>query len=276
MESIVKYKQLRYNYFKWQHESSFAYKFMLALFFAGLTGIGAQVKIYIPFTPVPITGQVFFVLLTGVLLGRYAGLSQGLYVTLGAIGMPWFAPKAGMQAFSNGGFSVLTGVTGGYLVGFVAAAAVIGWFVEKFVFSRAPMFQLCLLLFGVAIIYASGALYLSFILGTGFQDTLLKGVLPFIPGDIIKALGAFAFAMALLPKEAYNGELDAVKGKSTIRLPGIVVTLLSAVFFLVLFWLKALELREVSAYQFLTQTAWFTMPFLLSIAALVKLLKSRL
>jgi biotin transport system substrate-specific component len=271
MEAISKYRELRYNFFKRQYESAFAYKFALALLFAGLTGIGAQVKIYLPFTPVPITGQVFFVLLTGVLLGRYAGVSQGLYVALGAAGVPWFAPKAGMPAFSNGGLSVVTGVTGGYLIGFIAAAAIIGYFVEKFVSSRAAIFQFCLLLFGVAVIYALGALQLSLILGTGFQETMLLAVLPFIPGDIIKALGVFALAVALLPKEAYNGELDA-GSKKTFKLPGVALTLLLASFFLVLFWLKALELQEVSAYQFLSQTAWFTLPFLLSAAMLIKLL----
>ena len=273
METVTRYRELRYNFFKWKYESSFAYKFMLALFFAGLTGIGAQVKIYLPFTPVPITGQVFIVLLTGVLLGRYAGLSQGLYVGLGAMGMPWFAPKAGMPIFSNGGLSILTGVTGGYLIGFVVAAGVIGWFVDRFVRVRTFSFQFCLLLFGVAVIYTMGALQLSFFLGTGFQDTLVKGVLPFIPGDIIKALGVLALAVALLPKESYNGEVD-IKKRTAFRTPGIILTMFISLFFLILFWLKTLQLEQMSPTQFIAQTAWYALPLLISVGILIRLFKT--
>jgi biotin transport system substrate-specific component len=273
METATRYRQLRYDFFKWKYESSFAYMFIFALFFAALTGIGAQIKIYLPFTPVPITGQVFFVLLTGVLLGRYAGLSQGLYVGLGAMGMPWFAPKAGMPIFSNGGLSILTGATGGYLIGFVVAAGVIGWFVDRFVRVRTVSFQFCLLLFGVSVIYTLGALQLSFFLGTGFQDTLLKGVLPFIPGDIIKALGVLALAIAILPKESYNGEVD-VKKSTTFRMPGIIVTLLLSLFFLVLFLLKTLQLEQVSLAQFIAQTAWYALPLVISVGILIRLFKN--
>ena len=273
METVTRYRQLRYNFFKWKYESSFAYKLTLALFFAGLTGIGAQVKIYLPFTPVPITGQVFIVLLTGVLLGRYAGLSQGLYVGLGAMGMPWFAPKAGMPIFSNGGLSILTGVTGGYLIGFVVAAGVIGWFVDTFVRVRTFSFQFCLLLFGVAVIYTMGALQLSFFLGTGFQDTLVKGVLPFIPGDIIKALGVLALAVALLPKESYNGEVD-IKKRTAFRTPGIILTMFISLFFLILFWLKTLQLEQMSPTQFIAQTAWYALPLLISVGILIRLFKT--
>ncbi len=269
----LRYADIRYSFYKTVYEAGFTYKFLLALFFAGLTGIGAQVKIYLPFTPVPITGQVFFVLLTGVFLGRYAGLSQGLYVALGAAGMPWFAPKAGMPAFSNGGLSVLTGVTGGYLIGFVVAAAAIGYFIEKYVSSRRTAFQLCLLLFGVAVIYILGALQLSILLGTGFQKTMLMAVLPFIPGDIIKAAAVLAIAAAILPKEAYNGEVD-VKNPHNFRLPGAALTLILALFFLSLLILKAMSLQEVSAGNLVSETLWYFLPFLLSVAVFTKLVTS--
>lgn len=270
----VKYAELRYNFYKALYEAGFAYKFLLAFFFAGLTGIGAQIKIYLPFTPVPITGQVFFVLLTGVILGRYAGLSQGLYVVLGAAGMPWFAPKAGMPAFSNGGLGVITGVTGGYIIGFVVAAATIGYFVEKYVSSRRTAFQLCLLLFGVAIIYALGALQLSIILGTGFQKTMLMAVLPFIPGDIIKAVAVLAIAKAILPKTAYNGEVD-VKNSKTFKLPGAGLTLLLSLFFFTLLILKIMSLKDITAFQLISETIWYFVPFLISIGVFTKLVTSK-
>jgi|TARA_B100002003_G_C14152481_1_gene554367 biotin transport system substrate-specific component len=272
METIRRYKQLRYNFFKWKYESSFINMLILSLFFAALTGIGAQIKIYLPFTPIPITGQVFFVLLTGVLLGRYAVLSQTLYVGLGGLGMPWFAPAAGMGIFSNGGMSILTGVTGGYLLGFVLAAGVIGWFVDRFVYVRTIPFQFCLLLLGVSIIYTLGALQLSFFLGTGFQDTILKGVLPFIPGDILKAVGALMFSVALLPKESYNGEVD-FKKRSAFRIPGIIVTTILTLFFLILFLMKGLQLDQVTVDQFIMQTAWYVIPLLIIITLLIRQFK---
>lgn len=270
----LRYTEIRYNLYRSFYEAGFAYKLLLALFFAGLTGIGAQIKIYLPFTPVPITGQVFFVLLAGVFLGRHAGLSQGLYVALGAAGMPWFAPKAGMPAFSNGGLAVLTGVTGGYLIGFIVAAAAIGYFIERYVSSRRVTFQLCLLLFGVAIIYALGALQLSLLLGTGFQKTMLLAVLPFIPGDIIKAVAVLAVASAVLPKEAYNGEVD-VKNPKSFRLPGAVLTFILSLFFLSLLILKVMSLQEITAASLISETFWFFLPFLLSVAVFTRLVTSK-
>jgi biotin transport system substrate-specific component len=267
----LRHNELRYNFYRSMYEAGFAHKLLLSLFFAGLTGIGAQIKIYLPFTPVPMTGQVFFVLLTGVLLGRYAGVSQGLYVALGAAGMPWFAPKAGMPAFSNGGLTVLTGVTGGYLLGFIAAAATIGYFVEKYISSRKVAFHLCLLLSGVALIYVLGALQLSIILGTGLQETLILGVLPFIPGDIIKAAAVLALAAALLPKEAYNGEVD-VRNTRSFRLPGAALTLLLAIFFLTLLILKIQEFQEMTVIKLISGALWYFLPLLLSVAVFTKII----
>ena len=109
----MQYQNLRYNFFKWRYEADFIYKLMLSFLFACFTGIAAQLRIYLPFTPVPITAQVFAVLLSGVVLGsRYGMTSQAIYVGLGCLGLPWFANL-------RGGIEVLTGVTGGYLIGLV-------------------------------------------------------------------------------------------------------------------------------------------------------------
>ncbi|MCS4540844.1 MAG: biotin transporter BioY [Euryarchaeota archaeon] len=212
---ISKYKRARYNFFKWRYESSFAHKVVLALVMACLTGIGAQIRIYLPFTPVPITLQVFFALLSGILLGKwYGGLSQALYAGIGGAGVPWFAPKVGMQIFSSGGISILKGVTGGYIIGFVIAAIIIGWFVDRYTKARSIFPQLLLMMLGVGIIYALGALQLSLILHIGFQRTLELGVLPFIPVDIVKAIAVAIISTAMLPKEAYNGEVDVRNRKN--------------------------------------------------------------
>jgi len=160
--------------------------------FACLTGLLAQLKFYLPFTPVPVTGQVFGVLLSGVVLGRwYGGMSQGIYAGLGALGMPWFAGL-------NGGIEVLTGVTGGYIIGFVAASLIIGWFAEGH--GRSFKRTLILMLIGIAVIYLFGVVQLSLVMGVGMQKAIELGALPFIAVDVYKALIAATIATAITPK----------------------------------------------------------------------------
>ena len=193
------YRDLRFNLFKRRHELDFFHKIALALVFACFTGLMAQMRVYTPFTPVPITGQVFAVLLAGILLGkRYGGLSQILYVGIGAAGIPWFASGAS-------GIGYLSGVTGGYLVGFIAAAFVIGKFTDEFTSLRKLSGQLTLMVIGVLIIYACGAVWLSMVLQTGFEETMALSVLPFIPVDIVKAAMAAVVAFGILPKTPYSG-----------------------------------------------------------------------
>ena len=199
---IYTYRRIRYNIFKGLYESNFIYKLLLALGLACLTGLGAQLKIFLPFTPVPFTGQVLFVLLSGTLLGRYGGLSQAIYLGIGCLGVPWFA--AGMK----GGIEVLIGVTGGYLIGFIIASTIIGFFTERCLTARKFKSQLLLMLIGIGIIYAVGALQFSFIMHTGFQKTMILAVIPFIPMDIFKAISASVIATAILPKGCYNGERE--------------------------------------------------------------------
>ena len=208
----------KYSIFKWLYGSNFIHKFLLALCIACLTGLGAQIKIHLPFTPVPITGQVFFVLLSGTLLGRYGGLSQALYLGIGCLGLPWFA---GMR----GGFEVIIGITGGYIIGFIIASTLIGFFTEGYLKARSLKFQLLLMLTGIGIIYAVGAMQFSLIMHTELQKTLILAVIPFIPLDIIKAFTASIISTAILPKKNYNGkkESEAHKGAVTSAMPGIII-----------------------------------------------------
>jgi len=282
----MEYQQARYNFFKWRYESNFAYKLALAFIFASLTGLGAQLRIYLPFTPVPITAQVFFVLLSGVVLGkRCGGASQLIYVVLGGAGLPWFA---GM----NSGWAYLTGVTGGYIIGFIVAATIIGWFVDNFVRARNFTFQLSLMFFGVAIIYALGALQFYLVLATapalqakllakagfaalGFKEVVAMAVLPFIPGDILKAFAAVGVATVLLPKEAYNGEVDfnnPVKAR-LVNTAGVAVSGVLTAFFVLLFWLKLLSLGEVSFAVLFKQSVWYSSSALLSCLLLLHFTK---
>ncbi len=200
---ILKYETAKYNFFKWRFESTFTNKVMLAFGFACLTGLLAQVRFYLPYTPVPVTGQVFAVLLSGVILGKwYGGLSQCLYAGIGAVGLPWFN---GLK----GGTDVLSGVTGGYIVGFIAAALVIGWFTDRYVRSRSFIGLFSIMLIGIALIHIFGVVQLSLVLGVNVQKAIELGALPFIGVDIYKALIAAAIAAAVTPRTAYGNEIDS-------------------------------------------------------------------
>ena len=115
----------RYNIFAWRYSLSIPVKLVMALAMAGLTGLLAQVRIFVEWSPVPITGQTLAVLLAGVLLGRrWGGASMAIYAVLGAAGIPWF-----------NGWTRGLGATGGYLIGFILAALFIGYVTDKYIKS---------------------------------------------------------------------------------------------------------------------------------------------
>ena len=208
---IDKYKQIRYNFFKWRYELDAAHKVVLALGFACSTGLLAQVRFYLPWTPVPITGQSFAVLLSAIILGRWGGISQLMYAGIGAAGVPWFA---GLK----GGIGVITGPTGGYIIGFIIAAFFLGYFVDRYIRSRNFLNMLGLMLFAnFILIYGPGLLqlyaWLSIVKGLslGFRELLMIGAIPFIVGDVTKVVVAAAITKAITPKRAYNGEMDSDK-----------------------------------------------------------------
>ncbi len=138
----------------------------------------AQIAIPLPFTPVPITGQTFAVLLMGAALGSKRGAaSLGLYTLEGALGLPFFAA----------GKSGLSGPTVGYLLGFIVAAYIIGLLAEKGM-DRSFRTSFLPFMIGTVIIYLIGATWLTISLGWSAQDGFAKGVLPFLIGDAIKLL----------------------------------------------------------------------------------------
>ncbi len=200
---IIRYESAKYNFFKWRFESTVANKVALAFGFACLTGLLAQLRFYLPYTPVPITGQVFAVLLSGVILGKwYGGLSQGLYAGIGVAGLPWFN---GLK----GGMDVLSGVTGGYIIGFIASALVIGWLTDRYVRCRSFIGLISIMLLGIALIYLFGVVQLSLVLGVNAQRAIELGALPFIGVDVYKALIAAVIAAAVTPRTAYGNEIDS-------------------------------------------------------------------
>ncbi|MDZ4158664.1 MAG: biotin transporter BioY, partial [Anaerolineaceae bacterium] len=137
----------------------------------------AQVRIPLPFTPIPITGQTFGVLLIGAALGARLGTaSVGFYIVQGLLGLPFFAGgKSGVMA--------LLGPTGGYLIGFVVAAYVIGSLADRG-FDRQVWTSLPSFIAGSAVIYLFGALWLSRFIG--MDKALAAGVLPFLVVTLLK------------------------------------------------------------------------------------------
>jgi len=204
-----RYKVERYNFYAWRHTLSVPKKLALALAWAGVVGLLAQAKIYLPWTPVPITCQTFGALLGGVLLGGWwGGISLAIYAAFGAAGLPWFAGWHSGIPIGPAGLP-----TGGYIMGFILAALLLGHFTDKYVRSRSffIMFGL-MLLANYGMIYPLGLLQLHFCFPeASFSQLLAMGLTPFIAGDIIKAIIAAGIARGITPKEAYNGEMD--KGK---------------------------------------------------------------
>lgn len=137
----------------------------------------AQIRIPLPFTPVPLTGQTFAVLLVGAALGSKRGAaSLALYIALGAIGLPFFAGGAS-------GLAYLSGPTLGYLVGFVAAAYAVGRLAERGL-ERSVRTSLVPFVIGTLVIYIFGAGWLAILFGV--EKALTLGILPFLVGDAIK------------------------------------------------------------------------------------------
>ena len=160
----------------------------LVVGFALLTALAAQVVVLLPFTPVPITGQTFAVLLAGAALGANLGaLSMALYVALGALGLPFYAE-------GTSGWEVVRGATGGYLVGFIVAAWLVGRLAERRQ-DRTVATAIPLFLLGSVIIYLFGVPWLAASLGVSSTEAMELGLVPFIVGDLVKV----AIAGLLLP-----------------------------------------------------------------------------
>lgn len=152
-----------------------------AALFGALTAAGAF--IVIPLPPVPITAQTFFLNIAAILLGGSLGaVSQFIYVMLGIVGIPVFAG-------GKAGLGVIFGPTGGYLLGFIIAAFVIGM-INQMKKSAGIFWHIFSMLIGMLIIYFLGSLQLSLVAKISFPKALAVGVLPFVPGDIIKILFA--------------------------------------------------------------------------------------
>lgn len=173
-----------------------SYPYILCALFAALTAVCTFINIPLPFTPIPINLATLSVFLSGGLLGpKYGPLSQVVYILVGSIGMP---------VFSNyqGGIGVLAGPTGGYLVGYVVAAFIIGLVLER---SLKPdennkkniMWIILACGTGMLAYFTLGTIWFMFITGTGLWAALLSCVIPFLAGDALKIAAATFLIMKL-------------------------------------------------------------------------------
>jgi biotin transport system substrate-specific component len=155
---------------------------------AALVALAAQIVIALPFTPVPITGQTFAVVLVGGALGVVRGAaSLALYLVLGLVGMPVYSE-------GGSGWDVLSGATGGYLIGFLLAGAVTGLLAEKR-WDRRLSSSIAAMLTANVVIYLVGVPWLAGAADLGLEEALEKGLYPFVVGDLLKLY----LAGALLP-----------------------------------------------------------------------------
>ncbi|KGK99101.1 biotin synthase [Methanococcoides methylutens] len=156
-------------------------KMVYASLFAALTAIGAYITI--PLGPIPFTLQVVFVLLAGAMLGsKWGAISMTVYTLLGIAGLPVFSGGAS-------GLGVILGPTGGYIIGFIAAAFVVGFLFEKNRTEKV-LFNAIYVLVGSVVIYTFGLTHLMLVADMSFMQAITVGFLPFIGGALVKIVVA--------------------------------------------------------------------------------------
>lgn len=154
---------------------------------AGLTAVAAQIAI--PLHPVPITMQTLAVLLVGSTLGASRGaLSMALYAALGLVGLPVYSD-------ATSGAGVLFGSTGGYIVGFIFAAALTGWLAQRN-WDKKFLGAALSFLAGTVVTFAFGLVWLGVVTQSSLEQVLAWGLYPFIVGGVIKAAAAAAIIPA--------------------------------------------------------------------------------
>ncbi|MCX8102554.1 MAG: biotin transporter BioY [Geminicoccaceae bacterium] len=179
----------------WPVEAGNATTRAIVLIVAGSLLLTLSAKVQVPFWPVPMTMQTFVVLLIGATYGaRLGAATLAAYLALGAAGLPVFASGAGP--------AYMMGPTGGYLVGFLVAAWLVGKLAERGL-DRRVLTALPMFLVGDVVILALGVSWLATLIG--FEKAWAAGVLPFLPAEALK----IALAMALLPLAWRLGERRA-------------------------------------------------------------------
>ena len=182
-------------------------RILLVLAGSALLALSAQFAFRIPVSPVPVTGQTLVVLLIGMAYGSRLGAATVLaYLVEGGMGLPVFAN-------GTAGWQVIMGPTGGYLVGFVAAAFALGWLAERGA-GRGPVSTAIAMAVGTIVIYAFGVSWLGQFIG--FDKAVAAGVMPFLYGDALKlVVAAGLMPLAWRAVKALHRDKDAEKGDDT-------------------------------------------------------------
>ncbi len=149
--------------------------------------LAALIKVPLPGTPIPATLQTFALLAGAGILGRWMSLQMiGWYLILGLCGAPFFAGGSGLTH--------LMGASGGYLIGFVLASLIVGFFTERATSASKRLLVYCA---AAAAIYVPGLIHLKFVTGAAWGSVLTMGLVPFILFDLVKALAAGVGVQAL-------------------------------------------------------------------------------
>ena len=174
------YLELTHKGRQFSLKKSSTYNYVLAAFGAAIIAVLAQVSIPLPFSPVPITGQTLAVGLIVTILGTRLGtFSVLIYILLGAVGLPVFS---GM----SGGFAILVGPTGGYIVGFLVTAIIMGLYLDKF--GITIFHAIIANLIGMVVTLAFGTVWLKVVGDLSWTAAFMGGVAPFIVVGILKAV----------------------------------------------------------------------------------------
>ena len=158
---------------------------VLAVGGAAAIALAAQISISLPFTPVPLTLQTFAVAATAASLGLRTGAASSLlYVGAGLAGLPVYAD-------ASSGWHVLSGASGGYLIGFIGCALVVGWCGDRG-WTSSFSSTIGAMLLGETVIYICGLFWLRHVLGVSLERTFELGLYPFVVGDLLKVYAAAA------------------------------------------------------------------------------------
>lgn len=206
MELASQYRALWLRFFTWRDELAISGKLLLSLVMACLIGLLAQVRLPLPYSPVPVTAQTLGVLVSGIILGRrWGGAGVAIYFILGSVGLPWFS-----------GSAAGIGPTWGYILGFVLAALFLGYTTGRYEKLRSfPWLVFLMLLASIVLIYIPGVIWLDYWLKTtsgtwpGLPALLSMGVLPFLAGDITKAILAAGISRLMLPARSVDLKIGA-------------------------------------------------------------------
>lgn len=199
------YMERVHDFYQWRTRSGVVTKMALSFGFALAIALSAQVRMPLPWTPVPVTGQTMAIFLAAIVMGRrWSGVPMLFYVALGILGLPVFT---GLK----GGAVVLLGPTGGYLLGYTVAAFIIGAVTDASVASRRPGMLLALMLgLNFLLVHPFGlvhlGLWMEMVQGSfpGLGQLAVMGSIPFIAGDIVKIIITVLAAQAIVSRRSFK------------------------------------------------------------------------